>query len=59
MDVVHGGDKNQPLSQNGGKKSMVLNTRKMIGKIGCDHEGWSNNDSNVDTESVLNLDDNI
>ena len=34
VDVVHNGDKYQPLSQNGGKKSMVLkNTRIMIGKI--------------------------
>ena len=32
VDAVHNGDKSQPLSQNGGKKSMVLN-KISIGKI--------------------------
>ena len=43
VDVVHDGDKTQPLSQNGGKKSMILE-RTMIGRIRCDHEGWMNSD---------------
>ena len=32
VDVVHDGDKNQPVSQNGGQESMILE-KTMIWKI--------------------------